>query len=125
LDLYLVGIDWPPLFAHIHFGLKRRQLSRDDVFFAVAPRTIRPSAEPIVHRLRLVSITGTTTAADIFALNTPGATTDQGLDEHDFAGFLRALRAGSALCEHAHRAFPGGEIRGQIAVRSGEGDDDN
>jgi len=41
------------------------------------------------------SITGTTTAADIFALNTAGPT-DQGLDEQDFAGFLRTLRAGSA-----------------------------
>jgi hypothetical protein len=70
------------------------------------------------------SITGTTTAADVIALNTAGPN-DQGLDQHDFATFLRAIRSGDGYANMHTTRFPGGEIRGQIAVHSGDEDDDN
>src|SRR6266850_2471293 len=119
------GLSGPPLFAHIHFGLKGGNYPVM-TFFCGGPKN-NPAIpqKPDCPQTTSGSITGTTTAADIFALNTPGATTDQGLDEHDFAGFLRALRAGSAYANMHTVRFPVGEIRGQIAVRSGEGDDDN
>jgi hypothetical protein len=68
------------------------------------------------------SITGSTTAADIVGLNS--GTTDQGLDANDFATFLRAIRSGDGYCNMHTTRFPGGEIRGQIAVHRGDGDDD-
>jgi hypothetical protein len=68
------------------------------------------------------SITGTMSAADIIALNM--APNDQALDQHDFAGFLRALRAGSAYANMHTPRFPGGEIRGQIAAHRGGEDED-
>src|SRR6266850_2710607 len=119
------GLSGPPLFAHIHFGLKGANYPVM-TFFCGGPKG-NPDIpqKPDCPQTTSGSISGTTTAADIFALNTPGATTDQGLDEHDFAGFLRALRAGSAYANMHTVRFPVGEIRGQIAVRSGEGDDDN
>src|SRR5712664_2199970 len=115
------GLTGPPLFAHIHFGLKGANYPVM-TFFCGGPKgnTAIPQ-KPDCPQTASGSIMGTTTAADIFALNTAGATTDQGLDEHDFAGFLRALRAGSAYANMHTVRFPGGEIRGQIAVRSGEG----
>jgi len=41
------------------------------------------------------------------------APNDQELPEHDFAGFLRALRAGSAYANMHTMRFPG-EIREQV-----------
>jgi hypothetical protein len=52
------------------------------------------------------------------------APNDQALDQHDFAGFLRALRAGSAYANMHTPRFPGGEIRGQIAAHRGGEDED-
>jgi len=119
------GLTGPPLFAHIHFGLKGANYPVMTFFCGGPNNNPAIPQKPNCPQTTSGSITGTTTAADIFALNTPGATTDQGLDEHDFAGFLRALRAGSAYANMHTVRFPVGEIRGQIAVRSGEGDDDN
>ena len=45
-----------------------------------------------------------------------GCKTVQGLDEQDFAG--------SAYANMHTARFPGGEIRGQIAVHRSDGDDD-
>jgi hypothetical protein len=61
------------------------------------------------------SITGTTDAGDIIGLNS--GTTDLGLDPHDFATFLRALRAGDGYANMHTTRFPGGEIRGQLALQ--------
>jgi len=118
------GLTGPPLFAHIHFGLKGANYPVM-TFFCGGPKgnTAIPQ-KPDCPQTTSGSIMGTTTAADIIALNTAGAN-DQALDQHDFAGFLRALRAGSAYANMHTTRFPGGEIRGQVAVHRGDGDDDN
>ena len=119
------GLTGPPLFAHIHFGLKGANYPVM-TFFCGGPKGIPAIPQkPDCPQSTSGSITGTTTAADIIALNTAGATTDQALDQHDFAGFLRALRAGSAYANMHTTRFPGGEIRGQVAAHRGDGDDDN
>src|SRR5712664_4824329 len=119
------GLSGPPSAAHIHFGLKGMNYPVM-TFFCGGPKgnpaiPQKPDCPPTTSG----SITGTTTAADIIALNTPGATTDQALDLHDFAGFLRALGAGSAYANMHTTRFPGGEIRGQISARRGDRDDDD
>ena len=118
------GLSGPPLFAHIHFGLKGANYPVM-TFFCGGPKG-NPDIpqKPDCPQTTSGSITGTTTAADIIALNTPGATTDQALDQHDFAGFLRALAAGSAYANMHTTRFPGGEIRGQIAAHRGDEDDE-
>jgi hypothetical protein len=119
------GLSGPPLFAHIHFGLKGANYPVM-TYFCGGPKGIANIPQkPDCPQTTSGSITGTTTAADIIALNTPGATTDQALDQHDFAGFLRALGAGSAYANMHTTRFQGGEIRGQIAAHRGdEGDDE-
>ena len=118
------GLTGPPLFAHIHFHLKGNN-GPVMTFFCGGPKGIPaiPQKDDCPQTTS-GSITGTTTAADIIALNTPGPN-DQALDSHDFAGFLRALRAGSGYANMHTTRFPGGEIRGQIAVNRGEPDDEN
>ena len=118
------GLSGPPLFAHIHFGLKGANYPVM-TFFCGGPKG-NPDIlqKPDCPQTTSGSITGTTTAADIIALNTAGATTDQALDQHDFAGFLRALGAGSAYANMHTTRFPGGEIRGQIAAHRGDEDDE-
>ena len=118
------GLSGPPLFAHIHFGLKGANYPVM-TFFCGGPKG-NPDIpqKPDCPQTTSGSITGTTTAADIIALNTAGATTDQALDQHDFAGFLRALGAGSAYANMHTSRFLGGEIRGQIAAHRGDEDDE-
>jgi len=117
------GLTGPPLFAHIHFGLKGANYPVMTFFCGGPANNPAIPQKPDCPQTTSGSITGTTTAADIFALNTAGPT-DQGLDGHDFAGFLRALRAGSAYASMHTTRFPGGEIRGQIVAHRGDGDDD-
>ncbi len=117
------GLTGPPLVAHIHFGLKGGNYSVM-TFLCGGPKG-NPAIpqKPDCPQSTSGMITGTTDAGDIIALNS--GTTDQALDSHDFAGFLRALRAGSAYANMHTTRFPGGEIRGQIAVNRGEPDDEN
>ncbi len=118
------GLSGPPLFAHIHFGLKGGNYPVM-TFFCGGPKG-NPAIpqKPDCPQTTSGSITGTTTAADIIALNTAGST-DQALDQHDFAGFIRALGAGSAYANMHTTRFQGGEIRGQIAAhRAGDDDDE-
>jgi hypothetical protein len=119
------GLSGPPLFAHIHFGLKGANYPVM-TFFCGGPKG-NPDIpqKPDCPQTTSGSISGTTTAADIIPLNTPGATTDQALDLHDFAGFIRALGAGSAYANMHTTRFPGGEIRGQIVAHRGDRDEDD
>jgi CHRD domain len=122
------GLTGPPLFAHIHFGLKGGNYPVMTFFCGGPKGNAAIPQKPDCPQSTSGSITGTTTAADIIALNTPNTPTamnDQALDQHDFAGFLRALRAGSAYANMHTTRFMGGEIRGQIAVNRGEPDDEN
>jgi len=119
------GLSGPPLFAHIHFGLKGANYPVM-TFFCGGPKG-NPDIpqKPDCPQTTSGSISGTTTAADIIPLNTPGATTDQALDLHDFAGFIRALGAGSAYANMHTTRFRGGEIRGQIAAHRSDRDEDD
>jgi hypothetical protein len=116
------GLTGPPLFAHIHFG-QRGVNANVMTFFCGGPKgsAVNPQ-KPDCPQTTSGSITGSTTAADIVALNS--GTTDQGLDANDFATFLRAMRFGDGYCNMHTARFPGGEIRGQISVHRGDGDDD-
>ena len=116
------GLTGPPLFAHIHFG-QRGVNANVMTFFCGGPKgsAVNPQ-KPDCPQTTSGSITGSTTAADIVALNS--GTTDQGLDANDFATFLRAIRSGDGYCNMHTVRFPGGEIRGQIAVHHGDGDDE-
>ena len=115
------GLTGPPLFAHIHFGLKGGNYPVM-TFFCGGPKGVTGIPQkPDCPQTTSGSITGTTTADDIIALNM--APNDQALDQHDFAGFLNALRAGSAYANMHTDRFKGGEIRGQ--VRSGEDEAQN
>jgi hypothetical protein len=122
------GLSGPPLFAHIHFGLKGANYPVM-TFFCGGPKGVAAIPQkPDCPQTTSGSIMGTTTAADIIALNTPNtpsASTDQALDQHDFAGFLRALSAGSAYANMHTARFQGGEIRGQIVAHRGDRDDDD
>jgi CHRD domain len=118
------GLTGPPLFAHIHFGLKGNNAPVMTFFCGGPIGNPAIPQKPDCPQTTSGTITGTTNAGDIIALNSPGAN-DQALDSHDFAGFLRALRAGSAYANMHTPRFPGGEIRGQIAVNRGEPDDEN
>jgi hypothetical protein len=117
------GLTGPPLFAHIHFGQKNTN-SQVMTFFCGGPAG-NPDvpAKPACPQTTSGTITGTTTAADIVALNTAGAN-DQGLNVHDFATFLRALRAGDGYANMHTTRFPGGEIRGQVSMVRGDDDDE-
>jgi CHRD domain-containing protein len=111
----------PPLFAHIHFGLKGANYPVMTFFCGGPKGNSAIPQKPDCPQTTSGSITGTTTAADIIALD--AAPNDQALDQHDFAGFLRALSAGSAYANMHTTRFPGGEIRGQVHRDDGERDE--
>ena len=116
------GLTGPPLFAHIHFGLKGNN-APVMTFFCGGPKGMSGIPEkPPCPQTTSGSITGSTTADDIIALNTPGPN-DQALDQHDFAGFLNALRHGSAYANMHTTRFMGGEIRGQVHPSADDGED--
>jgi len=118
------GLSGPPLFAHIHFGLKGANYPVMTFFCGGPKGSPAIPQKPDCPQTTSGSITGTTTAADIIALNTAGSA-DQALDQHDFAGFLRALGAGSAYANMHTTRFPVGEIRGQIAAHRGDHDEED
>jgi hypothetical protein len=117
------GLSGPPAVAHIHFGLKGANYPVMTYFCGGPKGNPAIPQKPDCPQTTSGSITGTTTAGDIIALNTAGSA-DQALDQHDFAGFIRALGAGSAYANMHTARFPGGEIRGQISVHHGDEDDD-
>ncbi len=110
------GLTGPPSAAHIHFA--QAGVSSGVMTYLCGGPTGNPAIpqKPDCPQTTSGSITGTTNAGDILAQNTPGAS-DLGLDLHDFAAFLRALRSGDGYANMHTTRFPGGEIRGQLAVQ--------
>jgi hypothetical protein len=106
------GLTGPPLFAHIHFA--EAGVNGSVMTFLCGGPMGNPDipAKPDCPQTTSGSITGTTNAGDIIALNS--GTSDQGLDLHDFATFVRALRAHDGYTNMHTTRFPGGEIRGQV-----------
>jgi hypothetical protein len=115
------GLTGPPEAAHIHFAQEGVNSSVITFFCGGPSGDPDIPSKPDCPQATSGSITGTTNAGDIIARNS-GAT-DLGLNLHDFATFLRALRAGDGYVNMHTARFGGGEIRGQIAVHRGEGDD--
>lgn len=112
----------PPLFAHIHFGLPGANYPVMTFFCGGPNGNPDIPAKAPCPQTTSGSITGKTTASDIIALNTAGSA-DQALNLHDFEAFLNALRNGAGYANMHTVRFPGGEIRGQIKVRHGEGEE--
>ena len=121
------GLTGPPLFAHIHFGQKGTNSQIMTFFCGGPPAGGAVPTKPDCPQSTSGSITGTTTAADIIALdqNIPNKEVDQGLPAADFAAFLQALRHGDGYANMHTPRFPGGEIRGQIRAHIGEHDNDH
>ncbi|HWY42935.1 MAG TPA: CHRD domain-containing protein [Candidatus Sulfotelmatobacter sp.] len=117
------GLTGPPLFAHIHFA--QPGVNGNVMTFLCGGPAGNPDipAKPACPQTTEGSITGSTTAADIVALNS--GTTDQGLNLHDFETFLNAIRTGDAYANMHTSRFPGGEIRGQLVARQRDADDDD
>ena len=117
------GLTGPPLFAHIHFA--QPGVNGNIMTFLCGGPNGNPDipAKPACPQTTEASISGSTTAADIIALNS--GTTDQGVDLHDFATFLNAIRTGNTYANLHTTRFPGGEIRGQLSVRPANPDDDD
>jgi CHRD domain-containing protein len=119
------GLTGPPAVAHIHFGLKGGNY-QVMTFFCGGPKGVSGIPQkPDCPQTTSGSITGSTTAADIIGLDKdiPPPGVDQALEPHDFAGFLDALRHGSAYANMHTMRFPGGEIRGQVHPSHDEGED--
>jgi hypothetical protein len=109
------GLTGPPLFAHIHFA--QAGVNSSVMTYLCGGPAGNPDIpqKPDCPQTSSGSITGTTNAGDIIALN--ASPTDLGLDLHDFATFLHALRVGDGYANMHTTRFPGGEIRGQIAAQ--------
>jgi hypothetical protein len=109
------GLTGPPLFAHIHFA--QTGVNGGVMTYLCGGPKGNPDIpqKPDCPQTTSGSTTGTTNAGDIIALNP--STSDQGLDEHDFATFLRAIRTGDGYANMHTTRFPSGEIRGQIGVQ--------
>jgi hypothetical protein len=109
------GLTGAPLFSHIHFAQAGVSSSVMTFLCGGPVGNADIPAKPDCPQSTSGSITGTTNAGDIIALNS--GTSDLGLDLHDFATFLRALRAGDGYANMHTTRFPGGEIRGQLAAQ--------
>jgi hypothetical protein len=109
------GLSGPPSAAHIHFA--QAGVNSGVMTFLCGGPTGNPDIpqKPNCPQTTPGSITGTTNAGDIIALNS--GMSDLGLDLHDFAAFLRALRAGDGYANMHTARFPGGEIRGQLTIQ--------
>ena len=118
------GLTGPPLFAHIHFAMKG--VNGNVMTFLCGGPNGNPDvpAKPACPQTTSGTITGSTTAGDIIALNTPGAANDQAVPLHDFATFLNAIRHGDGYVNMHTTRFPGGEIRGQLSRGQRDDDDD-
>ena len=109
------GLTGPPSASHIHFAQAGVNSSVMTFLCGGPVGNAGIPAKPDCPQTTSGSITGTTNAGDIIALNS--GTSDLGLDLHDFATFLHALRVGDGYANMHTTRFPGGEIRGQLALQ--------
>jgi hypothetical protein len=117
------GFTTPVLQAHIHFG--RTATNGGIVAFLCGPqpaagdKPVCPQGEGTVE--------GTIDAADILAASAGTPPVNQGIAAGELTEVLRALRNGSTYANVHSQQYPGGEIRGQIRGKNGNGkkrDDD-
>src|SRR5262249_8691981 len=100
------GLTGPAQAAHIHFGQPQNTGSVVVFFCGGGGRPACPDG--LNHS---GSVSGTWTAADVLGV------TSQNVTAGDFAGFLKILRAHLGYANVHTTLFPGGEVRGQVAVR--------
>jgi len=115
--LTYAGLSGPPAAAHIHLGQK--DVNGGVVAFLCGGGG-KPPCPPSSPTTGTVTVTGTIVAADIQPVPTQGIA-----GPTDFGEVLIAIRAGVTYANVHTSQFPGGEIRGQIKARGGDGDDDD
>ncbi len=108
-ELSWEGLSGPPLFAHIHVG-------QAGVNGGVTIFLCGGDAQPACPQATSASITGTATAANVLAIPA------QGVQAGNLAQVLNAMRLGKTYANIHTPQFMGGEARGQISVRSREGE---
>ncbi len=109
------GLTGAAMVAHIHFG-QPQNTGTPVVFFCNGGNRPAPCPDGADHSGMLM---GTFTAADVVAVPS------QNVAKGDFTGFVKILRAHLGYANIHTAQFQAGEIRGQIAVKRGEPDDEN
>jgi hypothetical protein len=113
------------LFSHIHFGFPKE--SGGIMVFLCGPAAGAAGGPPAgfpnppaCPDTTSGTVSGTVTAANVVGPNSQGIT-----PAADFAKVVQAMREGAAYANVHSTRSPGGEIRGQIAARHGDRDDDD
>jgi len=106
-ELAYRGLESDATQAHIHFGQK--SVNGGIVVFLCSNLGNGPAGTQACP-LRAGTISGTITPANVIG---PGG---QGIAAGEFEEFLRAMRSGITYANVHSVGYPGGEVRGQIAV---------
>jgi Cu/Zn superoxide dismutase len=108
-ELTIAGLPTTVLAAHIHLGARATGGGVSAFLCGGGGKPACPQSG---------TVTGTITPANVIG---PAA---QGIAAGEFDELVAAMRAGATYANVHTRAFPGGEIRGQISGNN-EGDDDD
>ena len=112
------GLEGAVTQAHIHFG--QRNVSGGIIAWLCEGTLVSPSeSTPTCPPATGGSVSGTITAVEVIG------PTAQGIAPTEFAELVRAVRAGAVYANVHTTKFAGGEIRGQVIERGGDGDDDD
>lgn len=104
----------PIVQSHIHVGATK--LSGGVALFLCGPASSPAHTTCPNDSTNSGTVTGTVTAADVII-------NGQGIKPGEFAKVLRAIANGDTYVNVHTTAFPGGEIRGQVAAREDEDDE--
>jgi hypothetical protein len=110
----------PTLFAHIHFA--QRHVNGGIMVFLCNNSPTGPQPGPCPSPGG--TVTGTITAEDVLGPGLEAGAADQGITPGNLNDVLRAILSGATYVNVHSERFPGGEIRGQIKIDDGKGDDD-
>jgi hypothetical protein len=111
-DLTYSGLSGNPTVAHVHIG--QVGVAGSPAFYFCGG-----GGKPACPASTSGEITGTVVAADIVG------PIGQGFPAGDFTDVVAAIKAGVSYANMHTAKFPAGEIRGQLAPGTGQGDDNN